>query len=212
MARFDKTQPVDIENIVVDEEKFDDKVETKVFLSEKTMKLMDKSTLKDIVKNDHQEKTIVDMKAIDDDEKIGIASDHRGFEMKQKLTKYLNKIGYTVIDYGGDGLKEDDYTEFGFKLGDAIYRHEVERGIAICGSGIGISMALNKVKNVRCAKVNNIKEVKWARRDNDANVIAISSRMPLYRAKDIVDMFLNTKFSYKERHQKRVSDLNNYKG
>lgn len=210
MARFDKTQPVDIDNIVVDDEKFDDTVETKVFLSDKTMKLMDKSALEDIVKNDHQEKTIVNMDIVDED-KIGIASDHRGFVLKQKLTKYLNKIGYTVIDYGGDGLGDDDYTEFGFKLGEAISKHEVERGIAICGSGIGISIACNKVKCVRCAKVNNIKETSWARKDNDANVIALSCRMPLYRAKDIVDVFLKTKFSYKERHQKRVSDLNNYK-
>ncbi len=210
MARFDKTQPIDIENVVVDNEFVDQDIsQTKVFPSDKLKKEI--SGLENIVKNDHQEKTIVGMDIVDEN-KIGIASDHRGFVMKQKLTKYLNKKGYTVIDYGGDGLRDDDYTEFGFKLGEAVFRHEVERGIAICGSGIGISMACNKVKLVRCAKVNNIKEVTWARRDNDANVIAISARMPLYRAKDIIDVFLGTKFSYKERHQKRVSDLNNYGG
>ncbi|MBR3362915.1 MAG: RpiB/LacA/LacB family sugar-phosphate isomerase [Bacilli bacterium] len=208
MARFDKTQPIDIENVVVDNELTEQDInQTKVFPSDSIKKNV--GGLESIVKNDHQEKTIVDMSVIDGN-KIGIASDHRGFEMKQKLTKYLNKKGYTVIDYGGDGLKDDDYTEFGFKLGEAISNHEVEQGIAICGSGIGISIACNKVRLVRCAKVNNVKEVVWARRDNDANVIAISARMPMYRAKDIIDAFLSTKFSYKERHQKRVSDLNNY--
>ena len=208
MARFDKTQPIDIENIVVDNEITDQDInQTKVFPADNLKKEI--SGLESIVNNDHQEKTIVNMNVIDE-KRVGIASDHRGFELKQKLTKYLNKIGYTVVDYGGDGLKDDDYTEFGFKLGEGILNHEVERGIAICGSGIGISIACNKVKYVRCAKVNNIKEVMWARRDNDANAIAISARIPLYRAKDIVDTFLKTSFSYKERHQKRVSDLNNY--
>ena len=210
MARFDKTQPIDIENVVVKNDVTAlDISQTKVFPADKLKKEV--LGLESIVKNDHQEQTIVDMSVIDEN-RIGIASDHRGFLMKQKLTKYLNKIGYTVVDYGGDGLKDDDYTEFGFKLGEAIFNHEVERGIAICGSGIGISMACNKVKCVRCAKVNNVKEVMWARRDNDANVIAISAKMPLYRAKDVVDMFLNKKFSYKERHQKRVLDLNSYGG
>ena len=210
MARFDKTQPIDIENVVVDNEFAEQDIsQIKVFQPAELKKEV--TGLESIVKNNHQEQTIVDMKAIDE-KRIGIAADHRGFEMKQKLTKYLNKKGYTVVDYGGDGLKDDDYTEFGFKLGEGTFRHEVEKGIAICGSGIGISIACNKVRLVRCAKVNNIKEVMWARRDNDANAIAISARMPLYKAKDIIDVFLGTKFSYKERHQKRVSDLNNYGG
>ena len=219
MARFDETEPINIEDIVIDKEKKPRKKakeevkEEKIEAKEKKVKIekVDESPLEDIVKNDYQEKTIVDMQPIVTN-KIGIASDHRGYKMKQKLTKYLNEKGYTVVDYGGDGIGNDDYTEFGFKLGKAIKTGEVEKGIAICGSGIGISMACNKIKKVRCAKVNNIKEAKWARKDNDANIMAISAKMPTFRAKDIVDVFLKVEFSGAERHQRRIDELNSSKG
>lgn len=168
----------------------------------------EEASLKDIVKNDYQEKTILDLNIPDN--KIGLASDHRGFKLKQKLTKYLTKKGYTVIDYGCDDKTSHDYPEYGFKLGKAIRDGKVEKGIAICGSGIGISIACNKVKKVRCAKVNNIKEAKYTRQDNDANIIAINGNMPLFRAKDITDVFLKTPFSNQERHQKRIDMLDNY--
>lgn len=166
-------------------------------------------SLKDIVKNDYQEQTIIDMKI--PSKKIGIASDHRGYHLKQKLTKYLEKKGYTVIDYGADSAVSSDYPEPAFKLGKGVVNNEVEKGIAICGSGIGISIACNKVKGVRCAKVDNTKEIKQSRKDNDANVMAISGSMPLIRAKDIVDVFLKTKYKGEERHQRRIDMLNNYK-
>lgn len=166
------------------------------------------SELASIVKNDYQEKTIVEME-IPKDKTIGIASDHRGFRLKQKLTKYLEKKGYTVIDFGTDNTKSTDYPEFGFKLGEAVAAYEVEKGIAICGSGIGISIACNKIKGVRCAKVDNVKETKYARKDNDANVIAIAGNMPTFRAKDIVDAYLKTKFTGLERHKRRIEMLDN---
>lgn len=216
MKKFDETTQINIEDIVINKDetpKTETKTNTKKEQKSKQTKMEEKniSDLEDIVKNDHQEKTIIAMEKIDTS-KIGIASDHRGYKMKQKLTNYLNKKGYTVIDYGGDGLKGDDYTEFGFKLGKAIKNEKIEKGIAICGSGIGISIACNKVKKVRCAKVTNTKEVKWACNDNDANVIAISAKMPTFRAKDIVDVFLKTEFSGQERHQRRIDALNSYKG
>ena len=220
MARFDETEPINIEDIVVEKEKTRKKrvkeevKEEKIDVKEETIKIEkveEDSQLEDIVKNDYQEKTIVNMEPVVTD-KIGIASDHRGYKMKQKLTKYLNEKGYTVVDYGGDGFKDDDYTEYGFKLGKAIKKGEIEQGIAICGSGIGISIACNKIKTVRCAKVNNVKEVKWARSDNNANVIALSAKMPLFRAKDIVDVFLKVDFSGKERHQRRIDALDSCKG
>lgn len=169
----------------------------------------EEASLKDIVKNDYQEKTILDLNI--PDKKIGIACDHRGYKLKQKLTKYLSKRGYTVIDYGCDNRNSHDYPEYGFKLGEAIKNNQVEKGIAICGSGIGISIACNKVDKVRCAKVDNVKEVKYSRNDNDANVIAINGNMPLFRAKDITDAFLDTKFSNLDRHKKRIEMLDNYK-
>ncbi len=171
--------------------------------------MKNEASLEDIVKNDYQEKTILNLDI--STKKIGIANDHRGYKLKQKLTKYLEKKGYTVIDYGCDNMQSHDYPEYGFKLGEAIRDGEVEKGIAICGSGIGISIALNKVSKVRCAKVNNIKEAKYTRQDNDANAIAINGNMPLFRAKDIVDVFLKTNFSNEKRHQHRIDMLNEYK-
>ncbi len=168
------------------------------------------TTLENIVKNDFQEQTIVQIEK-PNLEAIGIAADHRGYKMKQKLIAYLQKKGYEVIDLGGEGLPNDDYTEFGFKLGKAISEGKIGKGIAICGSGIGISIACNKVKGVRCAKVYNTNETKWARRDNDANAIAISGKMPLFRAKDIIDVFLKTKFKGLEKYKTRINSLNTYK-
>lgn len=165
------------------------------------------ATLEEIVKNDYQEKTIIMQVPT---KKIGIASDHRGYKLKQKLTKYLTKKGYTIIDYGCDDTQSHDYPEYGFKLGKAIRDGEIEKGIAICGSGIGISIACNKIKGVRCAKVDNVKEAKYTRIDNDANIVAISGDMLTFKAKDIVDTFLKTKFSNLERHQRRIDMLNNY--
>ena len=169
------------------------------------------SSLNDIVNNDFQEATIVDLN-IPNLKTIGIASDHRGYRLKQKLTKYLSKKGYAVVDYGTDSTKSTDYPIYGFKLGEAIKNGTITRGVVICGSGIGISIACNKVKGVRCAKVSNVKEVKWARHDNDANVIAFSSKTPFFRVKDMVDVFLKKEFSNVKRHKERVEMLNGYEG
>lgn len=169
----------------------------------------EETSLKDIVKNDYQEQTIIDIKV--PSKKIGFASDHRGYHLKQKLTKYLEKKGYTIIDYGADSAISSDYPEPAFKMGKGIQNNEIEKGIAICGSGIGISIACNKVRGVRCAKVNTPKEIRQSRKDNDANVMAISGKMPLYRAKDIVDAFLKTKYKGEERYQRRIDMLDNYK-
>lgn len=178
-----------------------------LILSEENNEKMDPE-LEKIVKNDYQEETIVAMD-IPKGNTIGIASDHRGYKLKQKLTKYLTKKGYTVVDFGTDGTFSVDYPEFGFKLGEAVADFEVEKGIAICGSGIGISIACNKIKGVRCAKVDNVKEVKYARKDNDANVIAIAGNMPTFRAKDIIDAYLNTSFTGHDRHKRRIEMLDN---
>ncbi len=204
-----KEDPLDkyMDELLAGTDKIEDTAEDLYAPIQEKAEELESESLKDIVKNDFQEKTIVEMN-IPSKTKIGMASDHRGYKLKQKLTKYLTKKGYDVIDYGCDGTLSCDYPEFGFKLGEAIKQNEVQKGIAICGSGIGISIACNKIKGVRCAKVDNVKEVKYTRRDNDANVIAIAGNMPVFRAKDIVDVYLKTEFSLKERHQKRIDMLN----
>lgn len=141
---------------------------------------------------------------------VGIASDHRGYRLKEKLIQYLTALDYEVIDYGTTSLESCDYPEFAFALGTAIQKKEIEQGIAICGTGIGISIACNKMKNIRCAKVNTTKEAIWAKKDNDANIIALSGSLSSFKAKNIIDAFLKTSFSNEERHQKRISMISEY--
>ncbi len=141
---------------------------------------------------------------------IGLASDHRGYRLKQKLLKYLTKIGYDTIDLGTDRTAPVDYPDFAFLLGEKVVSGEVSVGIAICGSGIGISIACNKVKGIRCAKVDSINEAKSAKLDNDANILALNGSMPTFKAKDIVDTFLKTAFSGLERHQRRIDMISDY--
>ena len=142
--------------------------------------------------------------------RIGIASDHRGYDLKTKLIKYLEKKNFDVIDYGTNTAEMVDYTTYAFILGESVAKKEVDFGIVTCGTGIGISIACNKVKGIRCAKVDNIKEAELTRKDNDANVLALNSSMPLYRAKDIVDVFFSTKFSEVERYIKRINQITEY--
>ena len=221
MKNFEETESIDIEKINLQKLQNENTVKVDKVTIEpdvldlyKSMnsennKTLNNSDIKDLVKNDFQEKTMV-VEKVDNLNCIGIASDHRGFRLKQKLTKYLNKKGYSVIDYGTDSRESTDYPVYGFKLGKAVKNHEVAKGIAICGSGIGISIACNKIKGVRCAKVNDTKEAKWARIDNDANIIALSAKMPMFRVKDVIDVFLKTNFSNLQRHKKRIDMLDSY--
>lgn len=142
--------------------------------------------------------------------KIAIASDHKGYHLKVALTSYLVKKGYEVIDLGTDSVISVDYPTYAFNLCKKVASKEADFGIAICGTGIGISIACNKVKGIRCAKVDNIKEAELTRLDNDANVLALNGSMMSYKAKDIVDVFLKTKFSNSERHIKRLKMIEDY--
>lgn len=142
--------------------------------------------------------------------KIGIASDHRGYRLKEKLKKYLNKKNFEVIDFGTTSKESVDYPNFGFRLGEAVVAEEIDYGIAICGSGIGISIACNKVDGVRCAKVDTPKEAKATRKDNDANILALNGSMTTFRALDIVDAFFATSFSNLERHKHRIEEITEY--
>ena len=141
--------------------------------------------------------------------KIAIASDHRGFELKVKI---LNELGekYDITDLGTYSTESTDYSKYGFKLGEAVANKEFDRGILICGSGIGISIAANKVKGIRCAKVSNKDEAYYTRNDNDANVVAFGEKMPLEEALEIVETFINTPFSNVDRHIKRINDISLY--
>ena len=123
--------------------------------------------------------------------RIGIASDHRGYKLKEQLKHMLD---YEFIDYGTYSEESCDYPDFAFKLGEAVRDNKVDFGVAICGSGIGISIACNKVKGIRCAKVDNEEDAIYTREDNDANIVAFTSEKTLEEAELIVNNFINTNF------------------
>lgn len=142
--------------------------------------------------------------------KIGIATDHHGVIVKRRLIHYLEKQGYTIVNYGTDTKQAVDYPIYAFKVGEAVATGEIDFGILLCGSGIGMSIACNKVKGVRCAKVSTIKEARLSRYHNGANVIAMSSSISYVKMKKMVEVFLNTNLSKEERHYKRVELINHY--
>ncbi len=142
--------------------------------------------------------------------KVGIATDHHGIEIKQELTNYLTNLGYDVINYGTDTTDMVDYPLYAFKLGKAVVSKEVDYGILICNSGIGMSIACNKVKGVRCAKVNDSWEAMMTRRDNDANVIAVGSRIEINQLKEIIKTFLTSEYANIDRYNRRIEMIDNY--
>ena len=143
--------------------------------------------------------------------RIGIANDHRGYETKQKLTDYLISKGYDVINYGTDSTDRVDYTTYGFKIGEKVASAEVDYGIAICGSAIGISIACNKVKGVRCGKINNVEEAIHGKERDFVNVIALSGTTPIEENIKIVDAFLSSKENYVDTvYKKRIEQIEEY--
>lgn len=142
--------------------------------------------------------------------KIGIACDHHGVSIKQELTKYLTSLGYNIIDYGTNSEEMVDYCDYAFKVGKDVGCKKLDYGILICNTGIGMSIAANKVKNVRCARVLSEYDAKMTRRDNDANMIAISSLTDVTLLKKILNVFLNTEYANIERYNRRIDKINNY--
>ena len=140
--------------------------------------------------------------------KIGIASDHRGYKLKEQLKEKITDI--KVIDYGTDSEEICDYPDYAFKLGEAVASKEVDLGVAICGSGIGIGIACNKVKGIRCATVRTIEDVKMTRNDNNANVIAISEKTDINTALKLIDTMVNTPFAGIDRYKRRINKMRDY--
>ncbi|MDO5714108.1 MAG: ribose 5-phosphate isomerase B [Tissierellia bacterium] len=138
---------------------------------------------------------------------IGLGSDHGGFALKEELKKYVEELGYDVKDYGTHSTDSVDYPEFGKAVGQGVVKGEVDFGIVCCGSGIGISIAANKVKGIRCAQVWEPYGAKMCRRHNNANMISLGGRMVgLDMAKECVRAFLTTDFEG-GRHERRVAKL-----
>ena len=128
------------------------------------------------------------------------------------MTEYLNELGYNVIDYGADTEEPADFPDYAKKLGLGVLANEVDLGIAICGTGIGMSIALNKMKGIYCAKVATKSEATLCKAHNNANVIAISEEMDSELMKEVIKNFIETPFSnidrYKIRNNK-IKDIEN---
>jgi len=139
--------------------------------------------------------------------RIAIASDHAAYAMKAELADWLREQGHEVLDLGTDGTKSVDYPDYGYRLGRAIAEGAADFGVALCGSGVGISIAVNRVPEARCALVSEPVSARLARNHNDANVIALGARLiGIEMAKACVVTFLNATFDG-GRHSARVDKL-----
>ena len=136
--------------------------------------------------------------------KIGIGNDHAAVDMRFEIVKYLEESGYEVVNFGTDTNDSCDYPVYGEKVARAVANGEVDRGILICGTGVGISLAANKVKGIRAAVCSESVTARFSRLHNDANILAFGARIVgVETAKDMVNVWLNTEFEG-GRHQRRV--------
>ena len=139
--------------------------------------------------------------------RIAIAADHAAYEMKAQLADHLREEGHDVLDLGTNSAESVDYPDYGYRLAEAVAAGRAECGIALCGSGIGISIAVNRNPACRCALVSDGLSARLAREHNDANVLALGARLiGIETARDCLAQFLATPFAG-GRHQRRVDKL-----
>lgn len=139
---------------------------------------------------------------------ISIGSDHGGYDLKMEIIAHLEKRGMECKDFGCYDKNSCDYPEFGRAAAEAVASGECEKGIVVCTTGIGISIAANKVKGIRCALCTSTELAKMTRLHNNSNVLALgASAVSEELAMEIVDMFLDTEFSNEERHQRRIDKI-----
>lgn len=138
---------------------------------------------------------------------IGIGSDHGGFNLKTEIIKFLKANGYEVKDFGTYGTESVDYPDFGQAVAEAVSKGECDKGIVICGTGIGISIAANKVKGIRAALCTDTYMARMTREHNDANILALGERVVgIGSALDIVETWLGTQY-IGGRHQLRLDKI-----
>lgn len=139
--------------------------------------------------------------------KIGLASDHAGYKVKEELMHWLISKGYNVVDFGTNNEESTDYADYGHKLADAVESRNVDIGISVCGSGNGINMTVNKHQGIRAALCWNKEISRLARAHNDANICTLPGRfVSVNEALEIVETFLNTSFEG-GRHQRRINKI-----
>ena len=140
--------------------------------------------------------------------KVGISNDHAAVELKNSVMEHLKNEGYEVVNYGTDSHESFDYPLAGATLAKAIQNKEVDLGIAICGTGVGISIACNKHKGIRACCCSEATSARLTREHNNANILCFGARIVSTElANDIVDTFLKTEFSNGERHNNRIRQI-----
>ena len=144
--------------------------------------------------------------------KIALASDHAGFQLKDSLKRFLDSKNLSYTDFGVFNMDEDDYPQYAYKACNAIIQDQYDRGILICGTGIGMCITANKIKGIRAALAYDIELAQLSRLHNDANVLCLGGRyIKESLAMDIVHVWLNTSFEG-GRHQKRVKLISSLTG
>lgn len=141
--------------------------------------------------------------------KIGISADHGGFDLKEFLKKALTEKGYEITDFGNHQMsKEDDYPDYVIPMARAVSRGEISRGIAVCGSGVGACIAVNKIRGARACMVSDSFSAHQGVEDDDMNIICLGGRiMGQSLALEIAEIFLSAGFSGAERHKRRVAKV-----
>ena len=143
--------------------------------------------------------------------KLAIGCDHGGFDLKEALVAYLREEGHEVKDFGSYDKSSIDYPDYVFPVAEGVAGGAFERGIVICTTGIGVSIAANKVHGIRCALVTDEYSAKMTREHNDTNMLALGANVTtIVRAKGIVDIWLDEPFSQGERHQRRIDKISAY--
>ncbi|MHB0875452.1 MAG: ribose 5-phosphate isomerase B [Anaerolineae bacterium] len=143
--------------------------------------------------------------------RIALASDHAGALLKLELVEYVNSLGHEALDLGGDPARSSDYPEAAFAVAEGVVRGTYDRGILVCGSGIGMSIAANKVRGIRAALCHEGYSARMSRDHNDANVLCLGQRVTgIGLAKDIVQIFIETPFSHGVNHERRMGQVHDY--
>ena len=142
--------------------------------------------------------------------KIALGADHAAYEFKNSVKAYLESLGHEVEDFGTFSSESVDYADYGIAVGEAVASGRCERGVVCCGSGIGISIACNKVRGIRCALCLDAQMAELSRRHNDANVLAMGARLISFeQGREILDVWLSTPFEA-GRHQRRIDKISLY--
>lgn len=139
--------------------------------------------------------------------KIAIATDHNGVLIKKEIIKYLESRNFRIVDLSPTNTPVDDYTDYAFLVGTAVSKKDVDLGVLLCGTGIGMSIAANKVKGIRCAHVSNVNEASISKEHNNANIIALSTKKNINELIKMIDIFINTDFKNEERHLRRINKI-----